>query len=165
MPGVMAALKTLVAGPTQGNPTTLGVLMSLHFGEQFKVSGRGPVAWVMPASFTSPDYEGSDLEPTDWVIEVRLLHQFAPDQRHAEEVLFALVEPIRDVFRKHRKLSWTASTSPTGQPINSPNTTIARATVGTGQWLYIEVNRVMYRMLTLNVLVKEKVPVIVQAGS
>jgi hypothetical protein len=147
-PGVLAALKTL----------TPATIKSVHLGEQFKVSGRGPVAWVMGNTWGEPEYEGSDLEPTDWVIEVRLLYQFAPDQRHAEEVLQALIEPIRAAFRMHRKLTFSAL------GINPPPSPIARAKTAGGRFDYIVVNRVMYRMMTVNVAVKEKQVVTIQAG-
>lgn len=165
LPGVLGALKAMTAGPTSGQATLPGKLMSVHLGEQWKVSGRGPVAWVMGASFEAPEIPGSDTEKTNWVIEVRFLYQFAADQRHAEDVLSALVEPFREVLRKHTKLSWTAATSPTGKAINYPNPAITRAYARSGRWLYILINGIMYRMLTVNVAVGEKVGVTYQAGT
>lgn len=164
LPGILAGLKTLQAGPTSGQATPTGKLMSVHLGEQWKVTGRGPVAWVMGGDWSEPEPGGSDLEMTAWSIEVRLLYQFAADQRHAEEVLMALIEPIRDVFRKHRKLQWTAASSPTGIAINA-STPVTRTRVASGRWRYIAVNGIMYRMLTLNILVGEKIGQTYQAGT
>lgn len=164
-PGVMAALQTMVGGPTSGQATPTGKLMSVHLGEQWKVSGRGPVAWVMGASMEAPDPIGSDTEKTNWMIEVRFLYQFAADQRHAEDVLSALIEPFREVLRKHTKLSWQISPFTSALPVNWPNPAITRTYVKSSRWLYILVNGIMYRMLTVNVAVGEKVGVTYQAGT
>lgn len=170
LPGILAALKSLTGGPSSGGATVPGQLMSVHLGEQWKVTGRGPVAWVLGSAMTEPEPGGSDLEKTNWQVEVRILHQFAPDQRHSEEVLAALIEPLRDVFRKHRKLSWSQATSPTGGPINFPpedmtQCTITRARVSAVRWQYILVDGVMYRMLAVTVLVGEKIGVRFQTGT
>lgn len=163
IPGVIAGLTSLVGGPTSGGATVKGRLASVHLGEQWAVSGRGPVAWVLPGSFSEPDRGSSNMEMTSWVIEVRLLYEFANDQRYAEEQLMALVEPIRDVFRKHTKLAWVSAPG-TGQPLNSPITPITTTRVGGGNWLYIVVAKRMYRMLVLNVLVGEKIGQTYQPG-
>lgn len=156
IPGVLAALTSVVGGPASGQPTAPGKLSSVHLGEQFRVTGRGPVAWVMGGNFTEPEPGATSLEETAWVVEVRLLCQFAPDQRHADEVLQACIEPIRQAFRSHRKLMW-ASAPGTGRQVNYPTSYITRARVSGGSWLYIAVNGVMYRMVVLTVLVGEKV--------
>lgn len=167
VPGVMAALKTLTGGPSSGQATVLGKLMSVHLGEQWKVSGRGPVAWVMGGVLLAPEPGEASQEKTNWSVEVRFLHQFAPDQRHAEEVLMALIEPLREVLRKHTKLSWGPVTSPTGAPINFPavGNTITRARVISGRFAYILINGIMYRMFIVNIGVGEKITVTLQTGT
>lgn len=163
IPGIVAALQSLVAGPSSGQATQAGVLTSVHVGEQFRVAGRGPVAWVMGASINEPEPGGSSLEKTDWGVEVRVLYMYTNDQRHAEDVLIAMIEPIRQAFRSHRKLIWSVAPG-TMLPVNYPNSNITRARVGSGRFMYTLIDGKLYRMLTLNVLVGEKVGVSYSVG-
>jgi hypothetical protein len=73
---------------------------------------------------------------------LRVLYPFANDQKGAEDVLGALIEPIRNVFRMNLKL---------GDPIH-----IARARVVGGSWLWSVVNNTVYRTLSLRLAVREK---------
>lgn len=158
LPGVLAALKTVQASVPSGSPTPPGTLRSIHYGEEFRVAGRGPVAWVVVSTADFPEQQGTDTEQSDWVVEARLLYQFTPDQRTSESVLASLIEPVRQAFRSHLKLQFPASGSVPalnnyGTSIPSP---IARARVRSATWAYAEVNKVIYRMVTVVIFVREK---------
>ena len=134
MPGLLTALR----GITDGSGNTL--FASVDEGYTFDV-GMSPAVWVTPASFNAPEAQGSDLEATDWEIEVKVLYEWANDQHAAETNLTVLIEPVRQALRQHIKM---------GQP------TIARSRVQSGSWGWIQVNEVWFRTVDLLVAVREK---------
>ncbi len=135
-PGVENALSSLVPDSLAG----------VSVGEQLAIP-ESPWAWILLSSFNGPDLQATDLERTEWMVEVRLMAQYAADQRAAELTLAGLIEPVRQCFRRHIRL---------GQ---GPPQTVVFARVGGGSTGYISVNGIIHRFYSLRVAVSEKVQV------
>jgi hypothetical protein len=134
IPALLARLKE-ITGPADKQ------IRAVRYGEQFQVA-QPPELWVLHMGGSFPEGAGSNLEQSDWNIELRLLYPFANDQRQAEIVLAALIEPMRDLFRAHLKM---------GLP-----TQISRARILSATWLWTVVNENIYRTINLRLAVREK---------
>ena len=140
IPNVQAALVNSMqnGGPLQG------MLGAIRYGEQFSVA-QAPELWILNKGGNFPEKEGSTLEQSDWVLTLKCLYPFANDQKQAEDILAALIEPIRQTFRAHIKI---------GAP-----TQIARARILSEDFSWTVVNEVIYRVVELKLAVREKVHV------
>jgi hypothetical protein len=135
---VIPALLTTLQGITGSND---GQVRAVRFGEQLQV-GQAPELWVVNLAGSFPEKEGSNLEQSDWRIELRLIYPFALDQTQPEVVLGKLIEPMRDLFRQHLKM---------GRP-----DLIARARILSATWLWSVINETVYRTVSLQLAVREK---------
>jgi len=133
LPGVYAAVERMVPSLIAG--ASIGPTSSIP---------QDPWAWVQTRALAAPEQEGSDLETSDWEVEILLFCTLAPDRVNAEQVLAALIEPMRQQFRSKIKM---------GQP------QIARARIASGAWGYMLVNGVEYRTVSLVCSVREKTSV------
>jgi hypothetical protein len=143
IPNVQAALVNSVATGVLN-----GKLGAVRYGEQFQVA-QAPELWILNKGGVFPEKEGSTLEQSDWVITLKLLYPWANDQKQAEDILAALIEPVRQTFRAHIKI---------GAPLQ-----IARARILASDWSWTVVNEVIYRVLELKLAVREKAHVEFQA--
>lgn len=121
-----------------------GLLGGVRYGEQFQVA-QAPELWILNKGAAFPEKQGSELEQSDWVVLLKCLFPFANDQKQAEDILAALIEPIRETFRLHLKLLHPKL--------------IARARVLTADWSWTVINEGIYRVVELKLAVKEKVAV------
>jgi hypothetical protein len=137
IPNVQAAL---VNSMQNGGPLT-GLIGAIRYGEQFQVA-MAPELWILNKGAAFPEKEGSTLEQSDWVITLKCLYPFANDQKAAEDILAALIEPVRQTFRAHIKI---------GAPLQ-----IARARIIATDWSWTVVNETIYRVIELKLAVREK---------
>jgi hypothetical protein len=135
VPAIKDALRPLI-GATPG-------FGDIKFGEWLQVA-QPPEMWILPTKGGFPEKEGSELEQSDWVLDLKMLYPFANDAGVAEATLAALIEPVRQVFRRHLKL---------GRPQQ-----IARARVLAVEMTWTIVNGDVYRAYTLKAHIKEKIP-------
>src|ERR1700724_3354510 len=83
--GVTPLFKGVTEGPTESIP-------------------ESPYVWVQNESWSEPEYQGSQLEETNWLFAARICYEYSPDRWNAEVALSALIEPIRVALRAHIKL-------------------------------------------------------------
>jgi hypothetical protein len=121
-----------------------GLLGAIRYGEQFQVA-QPPELWILNKGGSFPEKQGSELEQSDWTVTLKALFPWANDQKQAEDVLGALIEPIRETFRLHLHLF-------------TP-TKVARARILNADWSWTVVNGAIYRVVELKLAVREKVPV------
>jgi hypothetical protein len=152
IPGVCQVIATLVpagnqvpsevSGGATGAPTA--PLKGLSYGPRLSIPWS-PWAWLQNSSMSTPEPRGDSLTPTTWMLVLRLLYKWVPDQPTAERALSALIEPLRAAFRLNTMLL----------PQPNPNP-IRRTYVSSGEWGYAVIDEVLYRYLDLNVTVSEK---------
>lgn len=147
---VIPALKTTLEGITGNGDKQVRVI---RYGEQLSVA-QAPECWIVNISGGFPSRQGSDLEASEWQIELRLLYPYEIDQTQPEVVLGALIEPMRQLFRNHLHMGTTPS--PTAPYI-------ARARVMSATWLWTVIDTTVYRAVSLRVAVVEKSNVQFQA--
>jgi len=139
IPNVQQVLvDSLASGPL------FGLLGAIRYGEQRQV-GQAPELWILNKNAAFPEKQGSELEQSDWVLTLRLLYPFENDQTNCENVLAALIEPVRETFRLHLKLL---------EP-----TKVARARVLNAEWSWTVIDEIVYRVVELKLAVREKVAV------
>jgi hypothetical protein len=140
---VIPALTNTLGGIVGNGAKTVRVV---RYGEQLSVA-QAPECWIINASGNFPEKQGSDLEQTDWSINLRILYPYAIDQTQPEIVLGALIEPFRQLFRAHLHMGTTPSTT-------APY--IARARIMSATWGWTVINLVVYRFVDLRLAVREK---------
>lgn len=135
---------------TLGNITGNGekLVRVVRYGEQLQV-GQPPECWIINASGSFPEKQGSDLEQTDWSINLRILYPYNIDQTQPEVVLGALIEPFRQLFRAHLHMG----TSPQDR---ADHAYIARARIMSATWLWTVIDQVVYRAVDLRLAAREK---------
>lgn len=139
IPNVQQVLvDSLASGPL------MGMLGAIRYGEQLQVA-QAPELWILNKNGAFPEKQGSELEQSDWVVTLRLLYPYENDQMNCENVLAALIEPVRLTFRLHLKLF--------------DPTKIARARVLNADWSWTIVNEIVYRVVELKLAVREKIAV------
>lgn len=121
-----------------------GFVSAIRYGEQLQVA-QSPELWLLNKNAVFPEKQGSELEQSDWVINMKVLAEWSNDSKDAEDVLARTIEPIRETFRLHLHLL--------------DPTKVARARVLSADWSWTVVNEVIYRVVELKLAVREKVGV------
>lgn len=136
LPAITETLKPLL------EPGSMPQIVNATVGFPSSIPGT-PYIVLMADDGVFPPRTGSDLEVSDWTVQIIVLEDVATDASNAEVVLSQVVEPIRAVFRAHVQL---------GQP------TIARTFISRAKWGYMNVNGTDYRTVTLQCECREKIP-------
>lgn len=148
-------IPALISTLTNITGTTDKTVRVVRYGEQLQVA-QAPECWIINATGTFPDKQGSDLEVSDWAVNLRLLYPYGNDQTQPEYVLGALIEPFRQLFRAHLHMGTIPSASPL-----TPY--IARARIMSATWGWTVINAVVYRFVDLRLAIREKGTVQFQA--
>lgn len=137
IPGILYVLNNWV--PTDADGRTWVAAVGVGMPSSIP---QTPYCAITMSDFDSPDGAGSDLEQTNWTIDLTLFLENAPDASNAEMRLAESIAPIRAAFNTHLKL-------------NNP-ATVARARIVGGSWGYMLVNGIEYRTTTLRLSAVEK---------
>src|ERR1043166_5187033 len=99
---VVPNVQAVLIDSAQNGPLA-GLLGAIRYGEQLQM-GQPPELWIVNTRAKFPEKQGSTKDQSDWMLTLKCLYPFSNDQKHAEDVLGALIEPIRSTFRLHLHL-------------------------------------------------------------